>query len=144
MIISVLLKIALAYFVPVFGDETYYYIWSQHPQLSYFDHPPMVSWFISAGHLFLPAGNPVSLRFMFIASSFITSLIWVLILRFKEFSDRTILIWLGLFFLNPLLGVGSILATPDTPLVLFWTLSYYSLLRLLKSHEFKWYSLAGV
>ena len=142
--ISVLLKIALAYFVPVFGDETYYYIWSLHPQLSYFDHPPMVSWFISIGHLFLPAGNPVSLRFMFIAASFITSLIWVLILRIKEFSDRTILIWHGLFFLNPLLGVGSILATPDTLLVLFWTLSYYCLLRLLKCHEFKWYSLAGV
>lgn len=144
LLISVLLKIALAYFVPVFGDETYYYIWSLHPQLSYFDHPPMVSWFISIGHLFLPAGNPVSLRVMFIISGFITSLLWILILRFKEYSERAIMIWLTLFFLNPLLGPGSILATPDTPLVLFWTLSFYCLLRLLKSHEIKWYSMTGI
>ena len=144
LIFSVLLKIAVAYFVPVFGDETYYYIWSLHPQLSYFDHPPMVGWFISIGHLFLPAGNPISLRIMFIIAGFSTSLIWILILRFKEYSDRTILLWLGLFFLNPLLGVGSVLATPDTPLVLFWTLSFYCLLRLLKSHDFKWYSMAGI
>ena len=144
LIVSVLLKVALAYFVPVFGDEAYYYIWSLNPQLSYFDHPPMVSWFISLGHQILPVGNPISLRLPFILSSLVTSRVWISILRFKGLSDRSIILWLGLFFLNPLLGVGSILATPDTPLVLFWTLSFYCLLRLLKTHELKWYSLTGL
>ncbi|MDB5562599.1 MAG: Dolichyl-phosphate-mannose-protein mannosyltransferase [Hyphomicrobiales bacterium] len=27
-----------------FMDETYYWIWGQHPALSYFDHPPLSAW----------------------------------------------------------------------------------------------------
>ncbi len=27
-----------------FMDETYYWLWGQHPALSYFDHPPLVGW----------------------------------------------------------------------------------------------------
>ncbi len=144
LIFSAICKFLLAYFVPVFGDEAYYYIWSLHPQLSYFDHPPMVSWFIYAAHLILSPGNPVSLRFVFILASFLTSLIWIKILRLKGFDNSSVLMWLVLIFLNPLLGAGSILATPDTPLVLFWSLSYYSYLKILKTHSLTFYSLLGL
>ena len=27
-----------------FMDETYYWLWGQHPALSYFDHPPLIGW----------------------------------------------------------------------------------------------------
>ena len=134
----------LALFIPVFGDEAYYYIWSLHPQLSYFDHPPMVSWFIYLGHLFFSPGNPISLRFVFILSSLIIMLVWIKILRLKTYSDSIILMWLVLLFLNPLLGVGSILATPDAPLALFWTLSYFSYLKILKTKSLTWYALLGL
>jgi 4-amino-4-deoxy-L-arabinose transferase-like glycosyltransferase len=141
---SLICKLLLAYFIPVFGDEAYYYIWSQHPQLSYFDHPAMVSWFIYAGHLFFPEGNPISLRISFVIASFLISLIWVEILNFKKLSAESIVFFLVLLFLNPLLGLGSILATPDTPLVLFWTLSYYGYLKILASSHLSWYVLLGV
>ena len=134
----------LACFIPIFGDESYYYIWSLHPQLSYFDHPPMVSWFIYLSHLILPAGNPLSLRFLFILSSLVISVLWIKILRLKNFSNPLIVMWLALLFLNPLLGPGSILATPDTPLVLFWSLSYFSYLKIISSKSLAWYSLLGV
>ena len=26
------------------GDESYYWMWGQHPALSYFDHPPLHGW----------------------------------------------------------------------------------------------------
>lgn len=144
LIFSLICKILLAYFVPVFGDEAYYYIWSLHPQLSYFDHPAMVSWFIWAGHLFLPTGNPISLRIMFIVAGFLVSLAWVQILRLKNFNDENIFWYLVLLLLNPLLGIGSILATPDTPLVLFWTLSYLCYVRIIQSSQLRWYTLLGV
>lgn len=144
LLFSIICKFVLAYFIPVFGDEAYYYIWSQHPQLSYFDHPPMVSWFIYLGHLFFPAGNPLSLRFVFVVASFFISLIWLKILRLKNFSDTAIMMWLALFFLNPLLGIGSILAMPDTPLVLFWSLSYYCYLKILKTNGLNWFALLGL
>ena len=30
-------------------EETYYWMYSQHHALSYFDHPPMVAWLIGCG-----------------------------------------------------------------------------------------------
>ncbi|MEQ1901845.1 MAG: glycosyltransferase family 39 protein [Devosia sp.] len=35
--------VTLALFQP-FMDETYYWMWGQHPALSYFDHPPLIGW----------------------------------------------------------------------------------------------------
>lgn len=133
----------LSYFIPVFADEAYYYIWSLHPQLSYFDHPPMVSWFIWLAHTFLPAGNPISIRFLFILAGCIVLLIWHQILKEKNFNNDTIFIFLIFLLLNPLLGVGSIAATPDAPLTLFWSLSYYSFLKVLTGRSLAWYALLG-
>lgn len=144
LISSLFCKFLLAYFIPVFGDEAYYYIWSRHPQLSYFDHPPMVSWFIYLAHLFFPADNPITLRIVFIMASFATSLVWIKILKLKNFSDSTMMMWIILLSLNPLLGIGSVLATPDTPLVLFWTLSFYSYLKILTTNQLTWYALLGL
>jgi 4-amino-4-deoxy-L-arabinose transferase-like glycosyltransferase len=142
--ISFAIKVLLAAFIPVFGDEAYYYIWSLHPQLSYFDHPGMVSWMISLGHFVTPAGHPLSLRFSFLLLSFFTSLIWIKILRHQNFGTGRILIFLLLALLNPLLGPGSVLATPDVPLVFFWSLSYLCFLKLLSEKSYRWYALLGV
>ena len=30
--------------MPPIGDEAYYWLWGQHPALSYFDHPPLHAW----------------------------------------------------------------------------------------------------
>ena len=38
------LKLALLAIANPFMDEAYYWMWGQHPALSYFDHPPMVAW----------------------------------------------------------------------------------------------------
>lgn len=35
--------------VTLLPEEAYYWMYSQHPALSYFDHPPMVAWLIGAG-----------------------------------------------------------------------------------------------
>lgn len=134
----------IAWAAPVVGDEAYYYIWSIHPQLSYFDHPPMVGWWIYIGHLFFPAGNPLSLRVMFILGGFLTSLVWIKILLEEKASYRTILIFLLFAFLNPLLGAGSVLATPDVPLVLFWSLSFWAFLNLMRTQKTLWYALLGL
>lgn len=142
--VSLIAKILLAAFTPVFGDEAYYYIWSLHPQLSYFDHPPMVSWFISLGHMIFPAGNALALRSVFILAGFLTSIIWVRILRERGFSESLISGFLILIFLNPLLGPGSVVATPDVPMVLFWSLSYYCFLQIDSTSRRRWYAALGV
>lgn len=47
-IASVLLVVKLAVLATpaVFMDEAYYWLWGQHPALSYFDHPPLNAWLL--------------------------------------------------------------------------------------------------
>lgn len=141
---SFVVKLVLAAVFPVFGDEAYYYIWSLHPQLSYFDHPGVVSWLIWLGHNLVPAGTSLGLRSGFLLLSFFIPFIWIKILKLKEFSENQILGFLILLMLNPLLGAGSVLATPDTPLVFFWSLSYLCFLQLLETQKIRWYSFLGI
>jgi hypothetical protein len=35
--------------VPLVSEEAYYWMYAQHPALSYFDHPPMVAWVTGLG-----------------------------------------------------------------------------------------------
>jgi 4-amino-4-deoxy-L-arabinose transferase-like glycosyltransferase len=37
-------KLAVLVFAGVFQDEAYYWLWGQHPALSYYDHPPLNAW----------------------------------------------------------------------------------------------------
>ena len=44
--ITLLVKIFLAYFTPMTGDEAFFYQWGVFPAAGYSDHPPMVGWLI--------------------------------------------------------------------------------------------------
>jgi len=126
------IKLVVATVFPVFADEAYYYIWSIHPQLSYFDHPGMVSWIIGLFHFVFPAGHAISLRIGFVLLSFLTSLIWLKILDRQNVSPQHQIYFFLLLLLNPLTGLGSVAATPDAPLVFFWSLSYFFFLQVLE------------
>ncbi len=143
-IIGFIVKVILALLLPVFADEAYYYVWTLHPQLSYFDHPPMVSWFIALGNTLLPIGGSFSLRLFFIIASTLAMVIWYFILKRKQVSEKHIEYFLWLSLLNPLLGPGGVVATPDVPLVLLWSLSYLFYLEVLEKKSWKAYSLLGV
>jgi 4-amino-4-deoxy-L-arabinose transferase-like glycosyltransferase len=104
----------------------------------------MVSWLIAAGHMLFPAGHALSLRISFVILSFLTSLIWLKILRDEGLDERQ-QYWFFIFlFLNPLLGLGSVAATPDAPLVFFWSLSYWLFLRVLNFKNLADYLLLGL
>jgi hypothetical protein len=45
-VLLILLKLAHWSFAGVFMDEAYYWMWAQHPALSYYDHPPLNSWLL--------------------------------------------------------------------------------------------------
>ncbi len=105
----------------------------------------MVSWLISIGHFILPPGSALGLRIIFVILSFFTSIFWWGILKKQSFSEKQI-IWFFIFlFLNPLLGFGSVAATPDAPLVFFWSLSFFLFLRVLENKkilDYLWLGLA--
>lgn len=128
--VLLVIKLTLNLFIPLAPDEAYYWVWSQYPAWSYFDHPGMVSWLFWLGHplSFLPQGE----RIPAILLNHCTLLLWYLILR-HLWSEEMNWKWLLLFIASPFLGLGSLLVTPDLPLLFFWALSLYFFIQLLKS-----------
>ncbi|GAB4527651.1 MAG: glycosyltransferase family 39 protein [Roseibium sp.] len=123
-------------------DEAYYRIWGLYPALSYYDHPPMIGWWIAAGQAIF-GDTVLAVRALVIASGVIGSLaLW----RTSAllFGPRTAG-W-SVLFLNTtiLVGVGGILATPDAPSVLFWGLALWALAELSASRNPVWWLVVGL
>ena len=49
LLLALVLRAAAMAGVNLLPEEAYYWMYWQHPSLSYFDHPPMVAWLIGAG-----------------------------------------------------------------------------------------------
>jgi 4-amino-4-deoxy-L-arabinose transferase-like glycosyltransferase len=124
-------------------DEAYYRLWAQHLQLGYFDHPPMIAWWIRAGTLAV-GDSPLGVRlFAALASGLNTWLVGDLARRLG--ADRKTAFRAALWF-NATLTVclGGMLATPDAPASLFWTITLWMLAAAWRSGRAGWWVAAGV
>lgn len=137
LVTSLFLKAIVALILPLTLDEYYYYIWGQYPSLSYFDHPPMVGWLmvLSQPLRLLWEG---AIRWPFILLSHGTIVIWLMILK-GHLSESREKLFVLVALLNPLWGMGVFVATPDIPLVFFWSLSLYFCKEVLLEDRFKDY-----
>lgn len=140
--ITLILKFILAYFLPLLPDEAYYWVWSKHLQLSYFDHPAMIAWLFKLGEFLEPFGHAVRWPAVFI--NHLSYIFWFLIFQELKISQYKYYSWFVLTFLSPILGFGSILLTPDLPVMLFWSASFYFFIRILNHKKFLDYCLLGV
>jgi 4-amino-4-deoxy-L-arabinose transferase-like glycosyltransferase len=134
------LRFAFGFTFELMPQEAYYFLYSQHLSLSYFDHPPAIAYFI---RLFtsLLGRSELSLRFTAFALTAATQVAWI---RFAAqlLSPR---IWSRaalLFASTGFITVASLISTPDVPLLLFWTLSLQQLHRAIFL-ERRWSWLAG-
>ena len=46
--LSLALRLFISATFPITGDEAFFYWWGVYPDWGYYDHPPMVGWFIAA------------------------------------------------------------------------------------------------
>ncbi len=96
--------------LPLTNDEAYYWVWSQHPQLSYFDHPPFVAWLFGLGEY---------LRFIRAAcvggcaDGARGLAIWLSTLG-RWLGPRERFWWLALSLTSALLGGSQLIITPRT------------------------------
>ena len=123
-------------------QEAYYWNYSRHLALSYFDHPPMLAWLI---FIFTHIGKQ-SEFFVRIACVLISAgLTYLSYLIGESLFDRKVGFFSALT-LNSILifSLGAIIATPDTPMILFWILSFYFFSRLILTQKKKWWYLLGI
>jgi len=120
------LNLFSAFTLELHFDEAYYWIYSQHPALGYFDHPPLISWMIFAGQALLD--HELGVRLLSVVFSTVALLfLWKTI---KTYAPDALLFW-SLFYSFVLFHPFGFLATPDSPLLAFSILFFYFYRRLL-------------
>ncbi|UXR65812.1 glycosyltransferase family 39 protein [Bdellovibrio bacteriovorus] len=139
--VSLVVKLVLSALIPLSADEAYYWVWSQRPQLSYFDHPPLVSWLFYLGHIFEPLMHAV--RWPAVIFGHLLIGIWILLLKDRLPWDK-IKIWIYLVLLSPLLGFGSLIVTPDLPVMTFWSLALLLTVHALEKKDLPSYLGLGI
>jgi 4-amino-4-deoxy-L-arabinose transferase-like glycosyltransferase len=124
-------------------DEAYYRLWAQHLQFGYFDHPPMIAWWIRAGEMVF-GDTPLGVRLLpALGSGLTTWLIGDLALRLGA-NPRTA--FRAALWYNATLTVclGGMLAIPDAPASLFWTITLWALAHFWERGRAVWWLAAGV
>ena len=122
-------------------DEAYYALWARWPQAGYYDHPPMVAWFIAAAQALFGPGEACARAPFFAAGALLPVLVYALGRRL--YGDTQTAATAALFYLGAPLAAGAPLATPDTPLSLFWTLALLGLAEVWRGARWGW-ALVGV
>lgn len=137
-----LARLFMAAWVPLTPDEAYYRIWALAPAAGYLDHPPLVALCIRAGMavfgdtaLGVRALGPVSA----LAGTFLLVLTvrdWLLTRKQPEQGQTDLtpdagMVRAGLLLNGTVaLGVGTLIMTPDTPLLFFMTVLVWALGRV--------------
>jgi 4-amino-4-deoxy-L-arabinose transferase-like glycosyltransferase len=122
-----LLRLLAAQFAPLTEDEAYYRLWAQTPAFGYYDHPPMVAWWIWSG-IRIAGDSALGVRLLPVMASLLTSLM-VFDLGQRLGARRTGLIAALLYNATLTVGAGAILAIPDVPASLFWVLALWAMAR---------------
>ncbi|MDE2007912.1 MAG: glycosyltransferase family 39 protein [Rhodospirillales bacterium] len=143
MAVLTLARLAVAAFVPLSADEAYYWIWSRGLQGGYLDHPPMVALWIRIGTA-LAGATPLGVRLLGPLSAALgTVLLW----RAGEalFPGRHAGLRAALLFNATLMaGVGTVIMTPDTPLMFFWIACLWALAEFSRARNGWWLVLAAL
>ena len=117
--ISMLVNLLQAFFTPILEDEAYYWLWSQNLDWGYFDHPPMIAWWISLGYKLFQ--NELGVRLITIFLNGFSLFFLAQILNPKSFKQLQLFAVITASTL--VIQAFGFLSTPDAPL-LFFTLFY--------------------
>ncbi len=142
IIILVILRFFIAGFTELSEDEAYYWLWSTHLAAGYVDHPPMVAYWIRVGTEVF-GQTSFGVRIVCLLSTLAGS-IFLYLATCSLFRDRTtafeVVFWGNVSLLY---SAAAIIATPDTPLVCFWSVAIFALAKLIETGRGAWWYLVG-
>jgi 4-amino-4-deoxy-L-arabinose transferase-like glycosyltransferase len=138
----VALRLIAAAFTPLTFDEAYYWMWSNHLAGGYYDHPPMVALVIRAGTM-IAGDTELGVR--------LVSILLALPMSYAVYRSAAILfggqrvaatatIQLNLTLMA---AVGTLIVTPDAPLLVASSLVLFFLAKVLESGRGAWWLAVG-
>jgi hypothetical protein len=131
IVISTIIRALVASFTELGNDEVYYWTYALYPDLSHFDHPPMVGLMIQLFTANLHLSGEFFMRLSSVIFGGLNTWIIFLIgskLRNPKTGFYAALLYTGSIYCSVIAGI---LILPDTPQLLFWLLSLYFLLDIL-------------
>lgn len=126
--VTLLLRGLFAAWLPMTGDEAYFHVWGKYPDWGYYDHPPMVGWWLAA--LSAVSDHPFVLRLPALLAPPAVALIVAATLarhgRALAWSAATLVLLLPL-------NAWNVAITTDIPLMLFCAATVAAYLRALRT-----------
>ncbi|RIK96586.1 MAG: glycosyl transferase [Proteobacteria bacterium] len=138
----VALRLLAAALTPLAFDEAYYWMWSQHLAGGYYDHPPMVALVIRAGTL-IAGDSEFGVR--------LVSILLALPMSFAVYratdilfgSERAAATAAILLNVTLVVAVGTIIVTPDAPLMVASAFVLLFLAKVLSDGRGVWWLAVG-
>ena len=123
-------------------DGAYYWVWSRHLDISYYDHPPMIAYLIKI-FTSIFGNNNFAVRLVPVLSVMVTSIYIYKIIKYLYNDEKKAFTAVVIYNIIPLFSMTSILVLPDLPLIMFYTAGLYYFLRIIYEKKAKlWYLLA--
>ncbi|MFT3824814.1 MAG: glycosyltransferase family 39 protein [Chitinophagaceae bacterium] len=136
-----IIRLILANSIELSNDEVYYRLYADHLQWNYFDHPPMVAFFIRIFTFNLYFDNELFIRLAAVCSS--AACTWLMFLIGRQLrNERTgfiaALLYTACFYSSVIAGL---MILPDSPQLVFWIASVYLMLRIVERnlHNEDWF-----
>src|SRR5215831_1831404 len=117
-----LARLAFSFTFELVPQEAYYFFYSKHLALSYFDHPPVLAYLLRLFTL-LFGERAAALRIAAFTVTLLTQWAWLTLARKFVGTTNEVSKAVILFNSTGMVSVLSFIATPDLPLMLFWTLT---------------------
>lgn len=140
--LTLVFRFWLASALPITGDEAYFIWWGKVPDWGFYDHPPMIGWWlaglltVSDAAWWLRLPQIVQPLLLALAVRWAWPRLWP---GQRDYRD-----WVALLVLLAPVNVWNIFITTDTALVYCAVLSGLAWLRATQDEDLRWYAIAGL
>ena len=128
ILISTIIRVVLALTLELGQEEAYYWTFALYPELSNFDQPPMIGWFIQLFTNNLYFNGEFFLRLASIISG--SASLWIVFIIGRRVKGESAGFYSALLFSSSfyLTVISGVLILPEAPQTLFYLLSLYFLI----------------
>lgn len=139
----VALRLMAAAFTPITFDEAYYWMWSKHLAGGYYDHPPMVAVVIRLGTM-IAGDTELGVRLVSILLALPMS--WAVYQAAAVlFGGRRVAATSAVLLnITLMAAVGTMIVTPDAPLLVASSFVLFSLAKVLETGRGAWWLAVGL
>jgi len=136
------LRLIAAAFTPITFDEAYYWMWSKHLAGGYYDHPPMVAVVIRLGTM-IAGDTEFGVRLVSILLALPMS--WAIYQAAAMlFGSRRVAASSAILLnITLMAAVGTMIVTPDAPLLVASSFVLFSLAKVLQTGRGAWWLAVG-